>query len=108
MLTGPPATGIVRLLLEAGADPTEENLDGETALSMAQGDGYGDVVALLESWRPTGLIPDWMPARQDSGSASSEPLWRRSRALWEELARRSREFAARGGAQAPPGAPGGI
>ena len=38
---------IVRILLEAGADPRKENKDGKTALELAQAAGQLEVVALL-------------------------------------------------------------
>ena len=71
---------IVRLLLEAGADRAEETEDGDTALGWADAND-NDIVVLLES-HPTGVIPGWT-----------------------ELARRSRDFVARGGARASSGDP---
>ena len=44
------ATGVVKLLLEAGADPAEQNSAGETALSLAVLMGHWDCAeALLQS-----------------------------------------------------------
>lgn len=48
---GPVHTEIVRLLLDAGANPTIADRDGVTPLAHAQRRGYGAMVALLSGTR---------------------------------------------------------
>jgi ankyrin repeat protein len=43
---------VVRLLLKHGADPAAKDADGDTAASMAEGNGHAAVVALLQSASP--------------------------------------------------------
>ena len=40
-------TEVVRLLLDAGADPTKQDVDGETALDFARDKRHADVIKLL-------------------------------------------------------------
>ncbi|MBN2634101.1 MAG: ankyrin repeat domain-containing protein, partial [Bacteroidales bacterium] len=41
-------TGIVKLLLENGADPFRKDADGDDALTFARNNGHTEVVTLLE------------------------------------------------------------
>jgi hypothetical protein len=51
-------TGILRQLLEAGADHTAVNDEGNTPLALARGAEQSAAVALLEAWATTGSFDD--------------------------------------------------
>ncbi len=49
--------GVVKLLLEYGADPTVEDKDGRTPLDLARALGCREVVSVIEEWLRRGGGP---------------------------------------------------
>jgi hypothetical protein len=114
------APNIVRLLLEAGADRAAEDHDARTALDYWAAENKNDtsisIAVLLEAY-PTGVTPEWMPVKwytpimgEGNGYSTEEKrnaqaMRDQADALWAELARRSRDFVARGGRRLSSGDP---
>ena len=62
-------TGILRQLLEAGADHTAVNDEGNTPLALARGAEQKAAVALLEAWAATGSLDEADDPTQEVGRA---------------------------------------
>ena len=60
---GPRQQEVVRLLLDAGADPGIRDPEGRTALQNAERLGFGDIAALLRNSHLSSLLRPSYPGR---------------------------------------------